>query len=201
MGSKPDWGEAKKLMSAGDFLERLQDYDKDNIPEKYIKGIQKYIKNEKFLPDIVGKVSKAAKSLCMWVRAMDTYARVAKTVEPKKAALKGATDKLKESQSMLKEKQDSLNQVEQRVLGLKRKLDDTQAKAKELEDQERETQIKLERAGKLVGGLGSEKTRWEQLCRDLADGQTKLVGNMIVCAGAIAYQGPFTNIFRTQLNK
>ena len=140
---------------------------------------KKYIKNEKFLPDVVGKVSKAAKSLCMWVRAMDTYARVAKTVEPKKASLKAATDKLKESQATLKEKQDSLNAVEQRVLGLKRKLDDTQAKAKELEDQERDTQVKLERAGKLVGGLGSEKTRWEQLCKDLNDSQKNLVGNML----------------------
>ena len=150
---------------------------------------------------MVGKVSKAAKSLCMWVRAMDTYARVSKTVEPKKEALKNATDRLKESQSMLREKQDSLQQVEQRVLALKRKLDDTQAKAKLLEEQERDTQIKLERAGKLVGGLGSEKTRWEELCKTLADGRRNLVGNMIVCAGAIAYQGPFTAEFRARLNK
>lgn len=36
---------------------------------QYIKGIAKYIKNDKFYPDIIGKVSKASKSLCMWVRA------------------------------------------------------------------------------------------------------------------------------------
>ena len=200
MGTKPDWGEAKKLMNDSAFLDKLQDYDKDNIPEKYLKQIAKYIKNEKFMPDLVGKVSKAAKSLCMWVRAMDTYARVAKTVEPKKQKLMGAQKQLSDSQAMLKEKQEALGEVERRVAALKSKLDETQRKAKELEDQEKDTQIKLERAAKLVGGLGSEKTRWEELCVKLQEGQRNVVGNTIVCAGSIAYQGPFTAKFRNILN-
>ena len=41
------------------------------------KKLGKYIKNEDFVPDKVEKVSKAAKSLCMWVKAMDVYAKVA----------------------------------------------------------------------------------------------------------------------------
>lgn len=47
MGNKPDWNEAKKMMADLDFINKLQEYDKDNIPEKYIKGIQKYIKKDK----------------------------------------------------------------------------------------------------------------------------------------------------------
>jgi len=200
MGVKPDWGEAKKLMSDMAFLENLQNFDKDNIAEKKIKGIQKYMKDEKFMPDNVGKVSKAAKSLCMWVRAMDTYARVAKTVEPKKAKLAAAQKQLADSQAMLKEKQEALKEVERRVAELKKKLDATQAKARELNEQEADTKVKLIRADKLVGGLGSEKTRWEELCKKLAEGQRNVVGNTIVCAGAIAYQGPFTAKFRIALN-
>ena len=198
---KPDWGEAKKLMGDSAFLETLQTYDKDNIPEKTISKIQKYIKNDKFMPDTVGKVSKAAKSLCMWARAMDTYARVAKTVEPKKAKLKAASEQLAESQSMLKEKQAALQEVERKVAGLKAKLDETQRKSRQLEEQAADTEVKLERADKLVGGLGSEKTRWEELCVKLEAGLVNVVGNTIVCAGAIAYQGPFTAKFRNALNE
>ena len=135
LGVKPDWGEAKKLMNDSAFLDNLQSYDKDNIPEKTITKIQKYIKNDKFMPDTVGKVSKAAKSLCMWARAMDTYARVAKTVEPKKAKLKAASDQLAESQAMLKEKQSALAEVERKVAGLKAKLEETQRKSAQLEEQ------------------------------------------------------------------
>ena len=36
MGVKPDWGESKKLLQDPNFIQKLQEYDKDNIPEKYI---------------------------------------------------------------------------------------------------------------------------------------------------------------------
>ena len=38
----------------------------------------------------VAKQSKAAMSMCQWVRAMDTYAAVFKMVEPKRLALAAA---------------------------------------------------------------------------------------------------------------
>jgi len=200
LGKKPSWDEAKKLMSDMGFLQSLQDFDKDNIEPKKIKSIQKYVQNESFQADTVGKVSKAAKSLCLWVRAMDTYDRVAKTVEPKKAKLAEAKAKLSEAEAMLKEKQAMLADVEARVRGLRETLETTQSKARELEEQEKDTKVKLARADKLVGGLGSEKTRWEALCKSLEEGQRNLVGNMVVCSGAIAYQGPFTASYRAKLN-
>ena len=60
------------------------DYDKDNISDGMIKKLAKYIQNPKFQADEVAKVSKACRSMCMWVRAMDTYARMFRTVEPKR---------------------------------------------------------------------------------------------------------------------
>lgn len=39
-------------------------------------------------PSQVAKQSKAAMSLCLWVRAMDTYAKIIKIVEPKRNALR-----------------------------------------------------------------------------------------------------------------
>ncbi len=38
----------------------------------------------------VAKQSKAAMSMCLWVRAMDTYAKVIKIVEPKRNILRVA---------------------------------------------------------------------------------------------------------------
>lgn len=82
MGEKPDWGEAKKLMSAMDFMTKLKDYDKDNIAPSIIKKLDKYYKDPRFVPDEVKKQSSAAMCLCMWARAMVEYDRVAKTIEP-----------------------------------------------------------------------------------------------------------------------
>ena len=41
MGEKEDWDSSKKLLGKSDFLQLLQDYDKDNIPEKYLKNLRK----------------------------------------------------------------------------------------------------------------------------------------------------------------
>ena len=38
----------------------------------------------------VAKQSNAARSMCLWVRAMDTYSKVVQVVEPKRQALQGA---------------------------------------------------------------------------------------------------------------
>ena len=68
MEKKPGWDESKKLLNDSNFIQNLKDYDKDNIPEKIIKSLQKYIKMSDFDPESVGRVSKACKSLCMWAK-------------------------------------------------------------------------------------------------------------------------------------
>ncbi len=44
--------------------------------------VSKYTRAPSFDPEEVGNVSQAAKSLCMWVRAMEVYGRIAKEVSP-----------------------------------------------------------------------------------------------------------------------
>lgn len=156
MDIKPDWGEAKKLMSQMDFMDQLKDYDKDNIPKKIISKVKKYYDDPRFTPgkvllhnmllcvlcnfiltlyfsDGVKAVSTAAMCLCMWVRAMVVYDRVAKNIEPKKAALKEAESQLADVMGQLAVKQASLKQVLDRVALLQKTLKETQDKKAELE--------------------------------------------------------------------
>lgn len=53
------------------FIKSLIHFDKDNISDKVLKKIGAYCAQPDFQPDIIGRVSSAAKSLCMWVRAME----------------------------------------------------------------------------------------------------------------------------------
>ncbi|KAF0301061.1 Dynein heavy chain 6, axonemal [Amphibalanus amphitrite] len=85
LGAKTDWATAKQVLSDNNFLKRLMEYDKENIPETVLRKIKKYIDDPKFVPEVVEKVSKACKSMCLWVRAIDLFARVFKEVEPKRA--------------------------------------------------------------------------------------------------------------------
>ena len=76
------------LSNAGKFLEMLQEFDKDNIPDKarsrrpcrvwgrsdavdavppqVIKKVGPYIENPDFTPKMIEKASVACKAICMW---------------------------------------------------------------------------------------------------------------------------------------
>jgi len=62
------------------FLERLRNYDKNNINDNILKKLRVYTMKSEFEPQTVGQKNMASKSLCMWCRAIDNYSKVAKEV-------------------------------------------------------------------------------------------------------------------------
>lgn len=140
----------------------MYEYDKDNIPENILKKLKKYMDNPKFTPDAVEKVSRACKSMCMWVRAMDLYAKVIKTVEPKRQRLASAQAELDVVMATLKEKQEKLAGVERQIAELQKMYDESVAEKQKLEKNMSLTQARLKRSGKLTTALADEKLRWEQ---------------------------------------
>jgi len=60
---------------------------------------------------------------------------------------------------------------------------------------------KLERAEKLIGGLGGEKQRWTEAAENYQQIYDNLLGDVLVAAAFVAYLGPFTLAFREQCIK
>lgn len=81
---RTDWATAKVVLGDSNFLKTLQEYDTDNIHDKMINQLKPYIENPDFNPVKVATQSKVAKSMCMWVRAVHSYALVYRIVEPKR---------------------------------------------------------------------------------------------------------------------
>eukprot|EP00698_Gefionella_okellyi_P007651 TRINITY_DN186_c0_g4_i1.p1 TRINITY_DN186_c0_g4~~TRINITY_DN186_c0_g4_i1.p1 ORF type:complete len:3955 (+),score=1074.62 TRINITY_DN186_c0_g4_i1:43-11907(+) len=199
LGQKPDWASAKAVLGTSDFMSRLVNYDKDNVPAPTLKKLKKYLDMEDFVPSVVEKVSKAAKSLCMWVRAMDVYSNVAKTVAPKRAKLKEMEDLLASAEQKLKGKVDELRAVEEKLEKLRRECDIMVAEKNRLAESIDQTAKRLDRAGRLITGLGGERTRWEEAAVDLDVRIGSLVGNVFLAAACVAYFGAFTGAFRQRL--
>lgn len=101
------------MSTSGDqnFLKQLVNFDKDNISDRVLKKIGQYCAQADFQPEIIGRVSVAAKSLCMWVRAMEVYGRIYRVVEPKRQRLQGAMSALKEKQDALSDAKAKLAEV------------------------------------------------------------------------------------------
>jgi dynein heavy chain len=201
MGKKENWDDGKKLLGDQGLLNNLKEYDKDALARNgpLSKKLQKYVKRDDFNAETVGKVSKAATSLCMWVRAMDVYGRVSRSIEPKKEKLAGAEASLAAAEGKAAKKRAELKAVKDRVEALENQLEAAKRKAKKLSDDMETATLKLGRAEKLLAGLGEEAVRWGEASGLLEKSLGFLVGNTVVAAGFIAYIGPFTAAFRADL--
>nr|CAD7398221.1 unnamed protein product [Timema cristinae] len=223
------WGPSLKMLADFKFLDTLRTFDKDNIPVAIMKRIRdKYIPDRDFDPDVIKNVSMACEGLCKWVRAMEVYDRVIKIVAPKKAKLAEAEAELALQMDKLNEKRAQLQAVTDKLQTLNDEFAAKTKKKKELEDAIDATRQQLERAEKLignllpivapldhlnhshpdrlvinnvypVGGLGGEKTRWSETAENLTDLLTNVIGDVLLSAGVLAYQGAFTVDYRQEL--
>ena len=69
------------------FLDRLRNYDVDNVSDKIIKKVKPIIEQDAFDPEEIGKKVAPCRSLAKWCTAVVDYTEVAKKVEPKKKKL------------------------------------------------------------------------------------------------------------------
>ncbi|OAJ44270.1 hypothetical protein BDEG_27524 [Batrachochytrium dendrobatidis JEL423] len=196
---KPDWENSKKLLSDPQLMRKMAEYDKDNIPESLSKKLKKYIESPNFNPDAVEKVSRACKSMCMWVVAMDLYSRVFKEVLPKKKRLEEAQTTLESTKAKLAEKVEALAEVETQLEKLKAKYENSVSSKRLLVDKMDETTRRLSRASKLTLALADEQIRWTDSVERLNLQIELLVGNIFLSAACVAYFGAFTSNYRSEL--
>ncbi|KAG8234154.1 hypothetical protein J437_LFUL014944 [Ladona fulva] len=199
LGAKTDWGSAKIVLGDTNFLKRLQEYDKDSISDALLRKLKEYVDNPNFVPDLVESHSKACKSLCMWVRAIDCYAKIYRVVQPKRKRLQAAEEELNQVMTVLREKQKRLAEVEAQIAQLEAAYDTSMAEKLELERIIELTATRLHRAGRLITALGDEETRWEQLVKNFGIELGNVVGNVLISAAFVTYLGAFTNNYRQEL--
>ncbi|CAI9716307.1 dynein heavy chain 3, axonemal-like isoform X2 [Octopus vulgaris] len=60
------------------------------------------------------------------------------------------------------------------------------------------TKVKLERAEKLINGLGGEHDRWIQAVDSLTNTYDNIIGDVLLSASVVAYLGPFISSYRQE---
>ena len=76
--------------------------------------------------------------------------------------LEDANHKLAEKQAILHEAKEKLREVKERLEELQRQYEEKLAHKEELRKKAELTELRLERAAKLVSGLAGERVRWEE---------------------------------------
>ncbi|KAJ3056563.1 Dynein heavy chain 2, axonemal [Rhizophlyctis rosea] len=196
---EPTWDEAKRQLGNPYFIKQLINFDKDNISDKILKKISQYCADENFQPDAVGRVSGAAKSLCMWVRAMETYGNIFRQVAPKKEKLRLAQETLEKKQKTLREAKAKLQEIQDKLVELKTQYDEKVALKEKLRQDSEQTELKLSRAEQLVSGLSGERERWEKSIKNYEEAFRYLPGDCLLAAAFLSYAGPFNSTYRQML--
>lgn len=105
-----DYWKAARHSLWGDIriLERMCNYDKDNIAPAVMQKLLPLESDPAFQPDEIKKASLAAYGVCLWVRGIIAYDRAAKHVLPTKMALQQAERELEVVKAALEENRSSL---------------------------------------------------------------------------------------------
>lgn len=134
--------------------------------------------------------------MALWIRAVVNTYEALLVVEPKKRQLVEAEEKLKTAEATLAEKKAAL----EKVLSVLRDLEDKYKKAKDKEEElKRNVEkciIQLERAEKLIKGLGGEKVAWGLKIVEWNGEKETVLGDCVLCSGIIAYMGAFPISYR-----
>ncbi|XP_066588945.1 dynein axonemal heavy chain 6 [Prorops nasuta] len=201
LGEKLDWKTAKLVLSDIHFLERLLAYPKDEISDKLLNKLQAYVTHPDFKPELVAKQSKVCKSMCIWVRAIHGYAKIYRVVEPKRQKLQQAQNELWAIESLLAQKQQQLRDVEAKIHKLQNQYDIAVKNLNRLEYEMALAEARLVRSGQLTSALQNEGVRWQEMMLGFEKSIWNLTGDILVAAGALAYLGAFTNVYRQELLK
>ena len=201
MKMEPQWWEAsKKVLARADFLKTLKNYNTEDVTEKHVQALQKFKNDENFDPDYIrDKVSSAAAGLCNWVLAMERFFHVNRDVKPKQEAQRTAEAECKVLEENLTAKQAELKIAQDKVEALQTDLDQTIKRKDELEAKVDNCRKKLERARQLIDSLGGEKASWKEMSKKLAEDYIAVTGDVLLSSGMIAYLGPFTAAYRSQI--
>merc|ERR1719482_561073 len=197
-GKVDDYWEPAKKEVLGDprLLDKMINYDKDNISEAVMVKVLPLFNDPAFEPDIVKKASIAAMGICKWVRAMVIYDKVAKDVGPKRAKLPAAEKAAEDALNLVASKREELASVIALVAGLEEEQTEKQNKMNELQKMRDDCSAKLVRAEKLITGLGGEKVSWTAKSKKLGVDYINLTGDILIASGIMAYLGVFTSQYR-----
>ncbi|KAI6240858.1 Dynein heavy chain at 62B [Aphelenchoides fujianensis] len=164
------WPTALKLLSDIHFLSRIRSFQRDKVPPNVMK----------LIPD----TSLAATGLCLWVRAIDTYERISKIVEPKKQKLKKSEQMVKHNMKQLELRRKALQDVTERLQALSDKFSQMSQKKQDLQNQN--PSLRNEASG--VGGRTTSCS-----CKKESETYRRTV---LVGAAIIAYLGNVEYGFR-----
>eukprot|EP00792_Barthelona_sp_PAP020_P009037 TRINITY_DN3265_c0_g2_i1.p1 TRINITY_DN3265_c0_g2~~TRINITY_DN3265_c0_g2_i1.p1 ORF type:complete len:4670 (+),score=1289.10 TRINITY_DN3265_c0_g2_i1:29-14038(+) len=196
-----DWSSVQSALANASLLTDLQNYPKESITDTMIRKLGKFTHNADWNLNRIKTVSEPSFVLAEWIVAMEEFAKVNKVVAPKKARVARLSAELEIKQSNLREAEERVAELKQKIEDLNLLYAEKDNYKKELERQAKETEDKLRRADSIVNGLADERGRWEETIALYEIDIDNLPGDCLLASAFLSYAGPFPSEYRAILLK
>ncbi|XP_071880489.1 dynein axonemal heavy chain 10 isoform X1 [Anas platyrhynchos] len=194
-----DWKTAKGMMSEANFLRSLMDINFDGISYSQVKSIRALLKNLNTTATEMELVSRAGLGMLKFVEAVMSYCDVIREVKPKREKVARLERNYYLSKRELEKIKAELATIQEELKALGDKYQEAIKEKQQLQEEAEIMQRRLEAADKLISGLRSENERWTKELEDYKTRKLNLLGDCLLCAAFLSYEGAFNWEFRNEM--
>ncbi|XP_004753142.1 dynein axonemal heavy chain 10 isoform X1 [Mustela putorius furo] len=194
-----NWKTAKGMMSDPNFLRSLMEIDFDSITQSQVKNIRGLLKTLNTTTEEMEAVSKAGLGMLKFVEAVMGYCDVFREIKPKREKVARLERNFYLTKRELERIQNELAAIQRELEALGAKYEAAILEKQMLQEEAEIMERRLIAADKLISGLGSENIRWLNDLDELMHRRVKLLGDCLLCAAFLSYEGAFTWEFRDQM--
>ncbi|TUV82046.1 Dynein heavy chain 10, axonemal [Bagarius yarrelli] len=193
------WKTAKGMMSEANFLRSLMEMDCDAISLGQVKTVRGFLKNLNTSLEEMQAISKAGSGMLKFVEAVMGYCDVAREIKPKREKVAKLEKNYYQSMRELERIQSELADIQRELGALGQKYSEAMAEKQQLQEEAELMERRLIAADKLISGLGSENKRWTEDLEELKKRRVRLLGDCLICAAFLSYEGAFSWDFRDEM--
>ncbi|XP_040982062.1 LOW QUALITY PROTEIN: dynein heavy chain 10, axonemal [Aquila chrysaetos chrysaetos] len=194
-----NWKTAKGMMSEANFLRSLMEIDFDGITQSQVKSVRALLKNLNTTMNEMELVSRAGLGMLKFVEAVMSYCDVVKEVKPKREKVARLERNYYLSKRELEKIKAELATIQDELKALGNKYQEAIKEKQQLQEEAEIMQRRLDAADKLIFGLRSENKRWTKELEDYEIRKVKLLGDCLLCAAFLSYEGAFNWEFRNEM--
>nr|XP_061803884.1 dynein axonemal heavy chain 10-like [Nerophis lumbriciformis] len=193
------WQAAKAMMSDPGFLRSLMEMDCDAIGPNQVKTVKGFLKALGTSLEEMQSISKAGSGMFKFVEAVVGYCEVAREIKPKRDKVARLERNFFQSKKELECIQSELSDIQRELKALGDKYQTAIAEKQTLQEEAELMERRLIAADKLISGLSSENVRWTQDLEGLKQRRVRLLGDCLLSAAFLSYEGAFSWEFRNEM--
>jgi len=200
-------GSQKMMQNPEKFLVGLKEFkihiDDSRVPQQNVEKARRIKEGlgDDFSQAGMSKKSQAAGGLCVWIINIIMYYDVVTQVEPKKQALREATETLNAANQKKAEVDALVSELEAKLAQLMKEFDKAMAEKDAVLKEAQKCQTKLDMAQRLIGALSANGVIWEQTVQNAGDELVYIPGDTLVACSFASYTGVFTRTYREKCVK